>query len=67
MIVFKQKQEEWQIVFWVTAIIYLIGGLGSLILGSAETAPWARRDKPKYTEAGDKEELDALKKDEVNA
>ena len=34
-------QEEWKVVFWITAAVYIVGGLLCIILLEGETQPWA--------------------------
>ena len=34
-------QQEWQVVFWITAVIYFVGGTVCMILLEATTQPWA--------------------------
>ena len=34
-------QKEWQVVFWITAVIYFVGGTVCMILLEATTQPWA--------------------------
>lgn len=36
-----QKQEEWMWVFIITAIVYFVGAISFLVLGSGELEPWA--------------------------
>jgi ACS family sodium-dependent inorganic phosphate cotransporter len=48
----KQKQEEWQLVFFITAAVYLSGAIAFLILGSGETQPWAKKKIVKDVEEG---------------
>lgn len=38
---FKSLREEWQICFFITAGIEIVGGLFFLIFGSADVQPWA--------------------------
>lgn len=35
-------QSEWQIVFMITVIVYLLGAIGYCVLGKAETEPYAQ-------------------------
>lgn len=41
----NQKQEEWRIVFFITAGVYLIGAIVLLILSSGEVESWACKKK----------------------
>lgn len=41
----KKKQEEWRIVFIITAVIYLLGGIILLIFSEARIQPWAVKKK----------------------
>jgi hypothetical protein len=34
-------QKEWQVVFWITAVIYFVGGTVCMILLEATTQTWA--------------------------
>lgn len=36
----NQTYGQWQIVFWILAIIYIVGSLAYLIMGSGELQPW---------------------------
>jgi hypothetical protein len=38
--IFKRKAEEWQIVFLITAGVYLVGAIVFLIFGSANLQTW---------------------------
>mgnify|MGYP001810686085 CR=1 FL=1 len=37
----KQTQEEWRIVFIITAVVYMIGAVALFLLTSASIQPWA--------------------------
>jgi hypothetical protein len=41
----KQKQEEWRIVFIITACVYLIGAIVLFIFTSGKVEPWATKKK----------------------
>jgi hypothetical protein len=56
---FKKKQEEWQVVFIITAVVYLVGALAFIILGQAETQEWAKKQEVKSVD--DSEEMHPLK------
>jgi MFS-type transporter involved in bile tolerance (Atg22 family) len=58
MHIFKQKQEEWRIVFIITAVIYLIGAIILLIFTKGTVEPWAVKSK---TSQKDHEESVPLK------
>ena len=45
ILIFKQKQEEWRIVFIITAVIYLIGAIILLIFTKGTVEPWAVKSK----------------------
>ena len=49
---FKQKQEEWRIVFFITAAVYAMGAIGFLILGSADIQTWATKKTSEEVEEG---------------
>ncbi len=36
-------QEEWKIVFWITAAVYIVGGIICMVLLEGTTEPWAER------------------------
>jgi ACS family sodium-dependent inorganic phosphate cotransporter len=40
-IIKEQTKSEWNIVFWISALIYLFGAIMYGLLGSGETQPWA--------------------------
>ena len=44
-VIFQQTQAEWQIVFYITAVISLSGAIVYLVLGSGELQPWAASDE----------------------
>lgn len=54
----NQKQEEWRIVFFITAVVYFVGGLGYILLGSGELEEWAVKKQTR----NDAEEMVPLKK-----
>ena len=41
----KGKQEEWTVVFIITIVVYLIGAVGFLFLGKADTEQYASDKK----------------------
>lgn len=41
----NQKQEEWRIVFFITAAVYLLGGIVGLLFTTGNVEPWAMRKK----------------------
>ena len=41
----SQTRDEWQIVFYIAAAIYVFGAVFYLIFGSGELQPWAREEK----------------------
>lgn len=43
-------QEEWRIVFIITAVVYLIGAIVLLIFSSGELEPWAQKNKKNQVE-----------------
>lgn len=43
----KQLQSEWQIVFFITAGVYLVGAIAFILLGSGETEEWAKKKATK--------------------
>ena len=43
--IFKQKQEEWRIVFLITAVVYLLGALVLLVFTKGSLEPWAIKSK----------------------
>lgn len=51
----NQKQSEWQFVFLITAVVYVVGALGFLIMGSGELQPWAAK-KPNQNETRNEDE-----------
>ena len=55
----KKKQEEWQKVFLITAVVYLVGALAFIVLGQGETQEWAKKQEVKP--ADDCEEMSPLK------
>ena len=55
----QQRQEEWQLVFFITAAVYIVGALGFIVLGSGELEPWAKK-QPNATK--NEEELTPLQK-----
>jgi hypothetical protein len=55
---FKKKQEEWQKVFLITAVVYLVEALVFIIFGQGETQKCSKQ-KEKRTE--NSEELYPLK------
>ena len=70
VITVNQKQEEWRIVFLITAGIYLVGAVMLFILGSVTLEEWAEkhermvklsRQMSKVPEIVLKEEIDAAK------
>ena len=38
---FKQTQQEWQIIFIITSIIYLIGFVAYSLFSESDTQKWA--------------------------
>jgi len=40
--VFQQTRESWQIVFFISAGVYTLGGVLYCLLGSGVIQPWAR-------------------------
>ena len=52
-IMLKGSQKEWQIVFIICSVIFLIGGVGYCILCDGNLQPWAVS-----TEKSKKEELE---------
>lgn len=46
----NQLQSEWRLVFIITAVVYLVGAIGYLILGSGELEEWAKK-KPSRQDA----------------
>ena len=42
---FKHKQQEWNIVFWITSIIYAIGFLIYILFADVKLQPWAQASK----------------------
>jgi hypothetical protein len=43
--IFKQTQHEWQIVFLISALIYLIGALVFIFFGNSNLQKWAYIDQ----------------------
>jgi len=41
----NKTHEEWNIVFYITAAIYFIGGVVSVIFTSGELEPWAKKER----------------------
>ena len=41
-ILLKKKQEEWSIIFMISAIVYFVGGLTFLLLANSDTQRWAK-------------------------
>ena len=41
----SQTRDEWQIVFYIAAAIYVFGAVFYLIFGSGELQPWAREER----------------------
>ena len=56
----SQSREQWQIVFYVAAAIYLFGAIFYLIFGSGELQPWAREQREYELSV----EMEPLKEDE---
>jgi dipeptide/tripeptide permease len=53
-----QTQEEWQKVFIVTAVVYLIGAIVYVVLCKGDLEPWANVNKKSNTvEDGEDEPL----------
>jgi hypothetical protein len=38
----KQTQKEWQVVFIICAVIYVVGGIIDMLCLTAELQPWAK-------------------------
>ena len=55
---YKQKQEEWQIVFYITAVVYLVGAISYIVLASGELEPWATKKQADAN--GAEEEMETL-------
>ena len=51
-----QTAGEWRIVFWITAIVYIIGIVIFGLLVSGDLQPWAQHEDKKEEEDGKKEE-----------
>lgn len=49
--VMKHTQEEWQMVFIICSLIYIIGGTISLFLLDANLQPWAKLDNKNIKES----------------
>ena len=47
----KHTQEEWQMVFIICSLIYIIGGTISLFLLDANLQPWAKLDNKNIKES----------------
>ena len=64
----QQRLEEWRILFIVISVIYMIGALSFLVLGSGETLPWATNQSsdPKENENLNEQELKLLSDKEKN-
>lgn len=56
----SQSREQWQIVFYVAAAIYLFGAVFYLIFGSGELQHWAREQRETELSI----EMEPLKKDQ---
>jgi len=57
----NQKREEWQIVFIITAVVYMIGLVVLLIFGSAKPEPWAVNQTVSASDERKEEEMVPLK------
>jgi hypothetical protein len=53
----KGTQKEWQIVFIIVVVIYVIGGVAWCLLCDGNTQPWAKHTDGETTD----EELEAIK------
>ncbi len=57
-------KEEWNIIFWISALIYLLGAIMYGFLGSGETQSWAFTSSTDTTET--RETAFVFKDNEVN-
>lgn len=66
-IIRDKTKSEWNIVFWISAIIGLIGAIFYGVFGSGETQPWAYSATTKSAEVEEiKEKSYIFKNNEIN-
>ena len=46
MFMFQQTRESWQVVFFITAGVFTLGGVVYCVLGSGVIQPWAQEHRP---------------------
>ncbi len=55
-LLFQGLQSEWRVVFFITIVVYVIGAIGYIILGKAETESYAQSKSQTEAAAGKPEE-----------